>query len=282
MNSDENKLMVIDSGVHERGLCSYILQAISNLHVSNLTGIKAYINYHASVYNDPKIGLNMWDYYFEQPFGINYEDLKNYKNIDTKIWFDGHIHFHKHKLFTEETRKIANDIITKFIKVKPHIQKIIDDFKTDFIKYENYAAIHYRGTDGHIKDITEWLTPPKSLYFSAIPQMLERYDIVLLCSDEQPFIQECKEKYGDKVIAYNSTRSIDGSPNSGIHLNGNNRNFKYKSGEDVLLESLLMSQSKFLVRTPSNVTRFAIMSNLQLKYVNIDKDYNPYYKENPL
>lgn len=266
---EKNKeLMIVDSGTNHRGLFSYVLQVISNLYVADSENKELLVDLHTTPYNN--IDENCWTNYFYQPFRLKKSDYNNYNLFNRNIWFDKHLSIRP--ILNKNIIEICNILIKKYINIKEHILEKKESFKQNVIKTENYASVHYRGTD-HAIDC-EIL--PKEIYFENIQKNIDKYEKILVCSDEQNFIDEVVLHFGcDKIVYYPSTRSILGIP---IHYN--NENFKYKSGEDVLIESLLMSDSKFLLRTVSNVTHFAIFKNENLKYKNLDEHlYEKYYEK---
>lgn len=267
--SNYDELMIVDSGYHLRGLFSYVNQVISNLHVADKENKFVLVDLHTTPYNDFNKGSNCWTYYFKQIPYLNKEDLYLFKKITKKVWFDNGLDMNP--ILNTRLIKRANELIKKYIFVKDHIINKKNEFQNNVIKTNNYASIHYRGTD-HIQDC-EMLD--KSLYYDNINSIIDKYDKILICSDEQSFIDDLILVYGsDKIIAYPSFRSTNKTP---IHFSNNG--FNYKNGEDVLIESLLMSDSKFLIRTTSNVTAFSIFNNIDLKYKNIDQIYHDHYKQ---
>lgn len=260
--------MIVDSDTNHRGLFSYVLQVISNLYVADYENKELLVDLHTTPYNN--LNENCWTNYFYQPFKLKKKDYNNYTSFNRSSWFNGHLSIKP--ILKEDVIKKCNILIKKYIKVKENIIQIKDNFKKEVIKTENYAAIHYRGTD-HVLDC-ELL--PKEIYFKNIEENIDKYEKFLVCSDEQNFIDEVALIFGcDKIVAYPSVRS-----NSGCPIHYNNENFKYKSGEDVLIESLLMSESKFLLRTVSNVTHFSIFNNENLIYKNLDEPlYQKYYEQ---
>jgi len=269
MNKYE-ELMIIESGNHLRGLFSYVNQVISNLHVADKEDKFALVDLHTTPYNDRNMGSNCWTYYFKQIPQLNKDDLNLFKKITKKVWFEKGLEIKP--ILNQELINRCNELIKKYIFVKDHILNKKNEFKNNVIKTDNYAAVHYRGTD-HIQDC-EILD--KNLYFNHVDSMIGKYDKILICSDEKNIVNDLIFKYGsDKIVAYPSFRSENNIP---IHFTNNGLN--YKNGEDVLIESLLMSDSKFLIRTTSNVTAFSIFYNSNLQFLNIDQHLFSKYYEN--
>ena len=73
------KNYVIIPGTRMAGLFSYVLQAIQNLTVVDGTENKLFIKYNENMlYLDPRVGGNVWDYYFHQPFQFTKEEIINH------------------------------------------------------------------------------------------------------------------------------------------------------------------------------------------------------------
>jgi hypothetical protein len=277
MQNVNKRLMVTNGGYRNAGLFSYVGQVIGNLHVADITNTKMYINLPHTPYHEPQRGKNSWDYYFIQPFNITEEDLTNYDIIDEQEWFDGKLDTIKADLI-ESTILRAREITKKYIKPVPLIAEKILKFQEEIIKTNNYASIHYRGTDHH------YGTPngtypliPQEIYLQYIEQLLTKFDKVVVCSDQQDFINKAVQLFGpDNVVFYNSIRSTNH-----IAIHYNNEGAKYQTGEDVVVESYLMSESKYLVRTCSGVTHFSIFNSQDpdFKFVNIDDHYYSNYKK---
>lgn len=263
--------MVTNGGYRNAGLFSYVGQVIGNLHVSDKNKLKMWINLPHTPYLENERGSNCWDYYFKQPYSLKESDLKKYEEIDEQEWFDGKLDTITPN-FTEETVFRARELCKKYIKPKDHIEEKLQNFKEKIIETDNYASIHFRGTDHHYGAPNDTFPIiPQETYFDCISQLLTKYDKVLACSDQQDFIDNAVKKFGQKkVISYPSTRSKN---HLAIHYNNNG--FKYKTGEDVVIESFLMSRSKYLVRTCSGVTHFSIFNaqDPEFKFINLDERF---------
>ena len=93
----------------------------------------------------------------------------------------------------------------------------------------------------------------------------------MVCSDQQDFIDKATNMFGtNKIVSYPSIRST-----SHVAVHYNNNGAKYRTGEDVTIESFLMSESKYLIRTCSGVTHFSIFNSHdpEFKFTNIDEIY---------
>ena len=271
MKKNANKaVMVTNGGCRNAGLFSYVGQVIGNLHVSDIKEINMWVNVPHSPYLDLTIGKNCWDYYFLQPYGLTETDLCKYEVVDEQEWFDGKLDTITPN-FTEEIILRARELTKKYIKPALNIEKKINDFKVNVIQTENYGSIHFRGTDHHYNAYGTFPIIPQDIYFQYIYQLLTKYEKVLICSDQQDFINNAVTKFGNnRVVYYPSTRSTDH-----IAIHYSNISDKYKTGEDVVIESILMGQSKFLVRTCSGVTHFSIFYNQdpEFKFINLDEIY---------
>ena len=265
------KLMITNGGGRNAGLFSYVGQVIGNLHVSDSLGLQMWVNVPHSPYLEPQRGDNCWDYYFKQPYDLKREDIAKFSNVDEQEWFEGRLDTITPN-FTNETVTRARELTLKYIKPVDLIQEKINSFKKEVIETSSYGSIHYRGTDHH------YGTPngtfpliPQEIYLQYIDQLLTKFDKVLVCSDQQDFIDNSVNTFGaNKIVHYPSIRSTN---HKAIHYNNNG--LKYRTGEDVVIEAFLMSDSKYLVRTCSGVTHFSIFNghDSEFKFINIDEVY---------
>jgi hypothetical protein len=257
------KIYVNIPGHRYAGLMSYFIQVIANLHVVNNTHDKLYVKFDENMrYQDLRRGKNVWDYYFEQPFDFIKEEVE--RAVKTKgVWFENNLAIPSR--LTADVRHICGELIQKYIKLKPHVQKKIDEFiELNKQNGDKILAVHKRGTD-HITDAP---ILPINEYFKSVDMYIKSYDKLLLCTDEEYTVDEFRQRYGDKLITYNSIRSVERN-NIGVHQSIGLAN-PYVMGEDVIIETYLMAYSDFLIKTVSNVSNSALLINPEIKYVEID------------
>jgi len=250
-------------GPRMAGLFSYVMQVMQNLSAIEGTEHKLYIKFDKyMLYLDARAGKNVWDYYFKQPFTFTAEDILNHGKEEV-IFLENK----KATRFPFIARPVSIDvdrgrqICKKYIEVKPHILDKVNNFCSINFNGKKYFSIHRRGTD-HYKD-----APILDLkdYFIAADKKFNEYEYGLICSDELSSINAFKKRYGNKIKFYDSIRS-DGP--AGIHYS-NGLQAPYKMGEDVLIESILMSKSDHIIKTVSAVSTFAVYFG-QSTYDSID------------
>ena len=149
------------------------------------------------------------------------------------------------------------------------------------------VAVHYRGTDKFaIKDSTEDY-PLHYEYEFCLELLDERLHdkdpseyLVLVASDEQPFLDAVFERYGDRAVASQSLRAaistsgmvidsyqctdtstsaecrgVQQASQQAVHM-GFQDKCKYTKGEDVLVDAMLLSNAHVFFRSRGNVSNF--------------------------
>ena len=86
---------------------------------------------------------------------------------------------------------------------------------------------------------------------------------------------DCKDTFKEFKKLYNciSICNIRSSGCTSIHQNNNPSEINFIKGEEALLEAWMLSNTKFLYRTTSNVTIFSLSLNPKLDYVDLCKKY---------
>lgn len=207
------------------------------------------------LYYDPAKGGNFWEYYMKP---ITVADPKKCMQGTTCMPQD--INGYVKMAYDAEgslSRKEAHALIKKYFQVRPEIQQIVDDFvKEHFVGQGRIIGLHYRGTDK--------ATEAKQLDYEEVFARLERlifekHDMskvkIFVASDEEAFIQACKERFPGLVIASNARRSLDGKP---LHFNSDQ---PYETGLQALVDALLLSKTDVLLRTSSNLSLWSSYFN---------------------
>jgi hypothetical protein len=199
----------------------------------------------------------------------------------------------------------------KYIKVQPHILKLVDDFKKNHaFPSKTVIGLHFRGTD---KFASKTGSEDKPLHYEygfcekLLMDHIQRHSltkdtaVVFIATDEEPFIEFMQTKAnlnGVPVCRTNSIRS--GVSTSGLFMDTTkcqkgisdsavctkynklitdsvHRGFpdesKYKKGEDVLVDVLLLSCSNVFFRSRGNVSNFIGYINPKCKIIDMVTEY---------
>lgn len=275
---EEITVYITVPGKRMAGLMSYFIQAVSNLYAIDNTPNKMYIKYdHDMLYLDQtKKEKNVWDYFFKQPFNFSDEEIKSAKRLK-EVWFENGLGVFPARPSKELYSK-ANSIVKKYIQLNEHMEAKVNDFLSKHdLKDKKFLAIHKRGTDHHTMDAEHLLPIIKPIismdnFFKHTDKIIDDYDKVLVCTDEQNILDSFIGRYGSKIVYHDSIRSLDNKP-IGIHYSIGQQN-PYKMGEDIITEVYLMSKAHTLMRTVSNVSISVIVLNNDINVINIDEKIN--------
>lgn len=221
------------------------------------------------VYYEPNLGKNWWSYYFEP---ISFGKKKNIK----KIMYPGNpryiIYVDDHDLYKKEhvNRKELFRLLQKYLRVKSHIQAKIDKFQQENLKDCFVISVHYRGTD-------KIEVAPSVPYQKVLEEVVKAIKLyadqeykIFVATDEQAFLDYMINLFGD-LVCYNkdALRSTNGKP---VHLD--KKLSRYKSGEDAIIDCILLSKGNILIRTSSNLSRWSTYFNPHIPVVKLNDQYN--------
>lgn len=257
---DNKKYFILDYPNEKSGLFSALRMTLAALNSYDvykdkiMAGIE--LVYTRCLYYDPAYGPNVWEYYFE-PICLGERKkyrIGNWPNLPPCAkGFRG-------------SKKGENEMLAKYVRVKPHIMKIVEDFTT--IHFDDFIiGVHYRGTDKEIEaPRVEYEQVLKSVNELVLELKLEKYK-VFVATDEIAFLDYMKTNFPDNLIYYeDSYRSNDGKP---IHFN---KTFSpYKKGEDALVDCLLLSRCDYLIATCSHLSFCSTLFSPNLKYKRLNK-----------
>ena len=251
-----------------------------------------------NAYYDPKVGENVWDYYFEPPAQYTYRQIEEmirdesnplnhnylYSLSDEDLWY-----LHKHnkssifgypygyyilktrydEKWYQRQRRRANRLINKYIRIKPGILQEVNDFQNEFMSGHHVIGIHMRGTD---KGAASSASKTKRMIG---PEMyareIDKYSLhhpeskLFIATDQKQYLEYMKKRYGERVICYDSIRSSDKLAPFQMKDELN-----YKKGKDVLIDCLLLSRCDYLLKCTSHVGETALYFNPELKSIDLN------------
>lgn len=253
-----------DKYTEERGLFSFVLQYLSNCRYYHSLNENFCINFDlknkTSYYDKNNLTTNnVWEYYFIPEFNL---DVVHDNTIFVE-WV-GEFNFYGYDFdfnnINEKTH--IKNIINVNLKFNNNILNKVDVFYEKY-KDKKILGVHVRGTDIIIHHNKFNL----SRYVDIINnELINGYDFIFICSDEHNVISELKEIYGDKLINYH-TETLSNNPN--LPLFKQEVDNRYQMGEDVIIESLILSKTSHLIKSKSNVSNFSLLYNPDLQFTEI-------------
>jgi hypothetical protein len=308
-NTPGNRYLIATINHSHAGFFAYVNFALNQIIYAEKNGLQPVVFFGKdsvdgpNAFYDSKRGDNMWEYYFEPVAQVSYSDIqKRLKDPEDNLSEDDivilssselkRIHGHEpdsvfvypHNMYKKQDRyepewyarqrEKARRIIQEYIIIKPHIMDKVDDFKCKNFADNKVIGIHMRGTDKGTAGSSERLmrvVPPKE-YFPLIDSYTREHGAckIFVATDQQQFLNRVIEKYGDRVISYQSVRT-HGIRNPFELSDGNG----YRKGEDVLIDCLLLSHCDFLLKCTSAVGEFAMYFNPRLDCYDLNEQNMP-------
>lgn len=236
------------------GLFSNITFVLNHLRIcdkANFIPIVDMENY-PTLYNENKIikkTRNSWEYYFDNLNKYSLNEVYNSRNV-----FLSNPVFQKDMLIDITNKKIKNYL--KKIRIKKNILKKVKNFSNKFFyKKDKILGIHFRGsTYKNARGHTFPLTP--KLMIKNINFLLKKfkYNKIFIVTEENEYLKILRKEFKDICISYPSYR-MDNIDSFKIYPRINHR---YLLGEEILIETLLLSKCDGLTYIKSNVISAAI------------------------
>lgn len=261
----------------DKGFFSMLDTLLSALRASERDGIPLYADWSGATnyLNEPG---NLFDRFFEQPFGIRAEDLENHRVVETvrhaSPYWNRDYRFEWWYRLDKKRIGESSRLLKKYVTVKAEYAGRADAFFRERLSPRT-LGVHLRGGDmtnvfsmGHVR------TPPVSSYVKAASRELGRggYSHLFCSSDDQRLLDVFLRRMGETgalpltVVTSSMQRSASGES---LHLKPGAWTDKCRLAEDVLVEMLLLSRCAFLVKTPSNVSNFAVFFNPTLPFFDV-------------
>lgn len=291
------------------GFFAYVNFALNQIIYAEKNGLQPVVFFGRDSVDGPNAfydsarGDNMWEYYFEPVAQVSYSHIeKRIADPDDNLTEENivilssselkRIHGHEpdsifvypHNMYKKQDRyepewyadqrRKARRLIQEYIKVKPHILEKVDDFERKHFIDSKVIGIHMRGTDKGTAGSSERLmrvVPPKE-YFPLIDAYTQEHGAckIFVATDQQQFLNRVIDKYGDRVVSYQSVRT-HGIRNP-FELSAGNG---YRKGEDVLIDCLLLSRCDYLLKCTSAVGEFAMYFNSDLECYDLNEQNEP-------
>ncbi|MBE1300504.1 MAG: hypothetical protein GJ680_11440 [Alteromonadaceae bacterium] len=248
------------------------------------------IDYRHNYYFDTNKNINFWENYFE-PIGgrlsteikdLHRDDPKSVTFLDPELQKSLYLgegddipieYNERTQLWWQRQRQMGAELTAKYVRIKPHILAEMEQFYSNHMKEKRVLGVHLRGTekivkhDGTLHDVDPFflvINQPAE-YFPVVDCYLTKYpeSLIFVATDQTQFLDEFKERYGDRVLFTSACRSSD---EQGVFKRSGKG---YLSGVEVLVDCLLLAKCDFLIKCQSNVGEVAVFFNPELPVIDV-------------
>ena len=236
------------------------------LYVADRYGFTPVIRFTDEFRYSEKVPVNGYDnpfqYYFEEPCGIDPGSAENSRNVALSEFvhtLDKELSKERRGLYgyTDRYIDIMGEIQRKYIRLNPVVKKYIDENVNRILgeSRERIIGVHFRGTDykkgldGHPKYTTAGEQIEKT------KELLQKgsYDKIFLATDDNDALNEFKQEFGEKLVFYNDV--YRGSGDTSVVFSMDQRELhRYKLGLEVLRDMNTLSGCGALIAGPSQVS----------------------------
>jgi len=243
----------------DAGFFSNFRTTLSTMKWLDADGHTFNVDWSTSLYNDPEKGDNAWEYYFEQPHPKS----------------PGEYSILKYMRRTPAAKKAYYEMIAKYVHLNENTKETL--LSTMDKVAGDYLGVHIRQTDKNTasKEVEpiEGRPIPLDKYVQEIELYLKKYpkQNIWLATDCKKSLDYMIEKFSDRVFYQkDSLRSETFEP---VHA-GHKSYSGYKKGLDVLIDCLMLSNSKYLIKGSSSVAVCAMLFKPKLTCSDLNFRYN--------
>jgi len=252
-NNNPNKIFYVIRRSPGAGLFSNLIYVVNHLLIAEKHDFIPIIDMenYPTIYNENKIinhTKNSWLYYFEPVSKYSLHEVYRSKNVilSKNKFYESFTHeIFKSKILLKLSKKI---IIKKYIK-----QKVKNFLKKNSINKYNTLGIHYRGTS--YKDSANHPFPPtyKQLV-TKINKLIKENNFkkIFFATEDREMFDLILKKYENRIIFFNSFRSFKDD----AFKKYNRPNHRFKLGEEILIESLILAECHTFLYVQTNVSTF--------------------------
>jgi hypothetical protein len=184
---------------------------------------------------------------------------------------------------TDALRQITQPIIERYIRPRAYLQQKVDRFYDEHLKDRPLIGVQVRGTDAvskHELRSSRIGSLRRERYFAEIDAMLLQHPDarIFVATDAEESLAMMKDRYGGKVVAYESVRHQSGEaagrgPTGGLMpaYIAQDPDVAARNGEEVVIEYLLLCRCDSLVHNGAGLARTVLLAKPDMPHRNTNQ-----------
>ena len=251
------------------GFFSNIFQTLGMIEFCKVNKINLILDYTApGLYSLETKNNILLDCFEKYSFTFNQNKNKRKCEIKDRLMLDSI------NIMTRQFNGITPEEIRENIRLMKIREDILEEVNAFYNKHfinKKVIGIHYRGTDSYQRGIC-------MPYNDVIDYLLKNFQgeyYFYVATDEEMFLTNIKKNFPNKIISSNVTRSKN---NQALHKDPL-RQKKSHLTREVMIDSLLLAKTSFLIRLDSNVSFFSVLYNKNLKFITLGNSAFPLRKK---
>ena len=222
---------------------------------------------------------NSWEYFFEQPFNTNLQEVYQSKNVilsnnRSQYYFNklDYDYFFDAKILSSEKQLSEMNNSTKLIPYNKSTQEFIDNTLNPLFKNKSKViGVSIRGTEYAIQKIVKDHYKPFD-DVEAIKIIKERmnefgYEYIYLSTEQQEYYDAFQAEFGDKLIAMDRKRYLQKDVENlefALEKKFDRKNDRYFTGLDYIADTEGLLRCDHIIGTLTNAFYYVIIRNFEL------------------
>lgn len=207
---------------------------------------------------------NLFDVCFEQDhkdYNENRSEYINIENLNSEI----KLNHYDLAIIPQDIREQAELIINKYFRLKPFFLHELQR-RLHLLDLETTVSVHRRDTDmRHSHHVS---APTLEQFYSKIDE--GHYSNIFVMSDNKQDLDFFKQQYPNKVLSFeDGTTSTDNNLPFFL-MEGTSPEEMRKHIENLTINTFILSKTKKLICSKSNLSNFAILANSKLEYIKLN------------
>lgn len=266
----EGKIIyVVDEIYPSNGFCAAWLNWLCLMLFADRQGMVPYVKVKDGfIYSQKKPvngTLNAFEFFFEQPYGLTWDDVTSGMNVVKSDKF--HFRYILDELDANDIDRYGeytdfysylSKVQHKYIKLNSQTQTAIMNDMKMLMGNKRILGVHHRGTDFKRQYYDHPIYVSIEEKIEAVKRVCNEYDGIFLATDDADAVLAMKKEFGDKLYYY---EDVSRSPGDiGVHLLNKKEDDSdrgYRLGYEIIRDVYTLARCNALIAGRSKVTTVA-------------------------